>query len=245
MEPTNKLSVIDKPSGLSVPARAVPEEQLNKQIAYFCEYIEKLLSVKDNENNVDRMKMLLMNIKKDAWGLSIQQMTDAFHYYIDGKLSYDKQPLTPISGYLDTILFKKVITAYKELKAPKMDLKSVVIATWNHWKTYDEMPDRGVTETFDYLYDKGLLPKRDKNEKVKERYENIMMAARGYLYAPLFDERAKLEKEGLKDIPKFVDIELEMQSIRNGEHDSILPKFKNLVLQGYFKRLKKDLTELI
>jgi hypothetical protein len=246
-----ELTIIE-PKNPNVPFRALPEETLNMQIAFFCQWLELLLGLKATQENEKRLKFLMTQIKDTAWGLSVIQMKEAFQMYVDGKLSDNGKPLEVISGFVDTVHFKKVIRAYKNEKGPKIDHRQIALATYSHFKEQGTLmkgvekfskPIKGVVETFDYLYEKGLLPKRD--GEFEAHYNNKMKVAQAYLYAPLFDKRKWFESEGLTGVPEHKRLVEEMESIKNQEHKDLLPKFKQLVLEGYFKKLKNPLDKIL
>ncbi|WP_163423846.1 hypothetical protein [Flagellimonas sp. CMM7] len=237
-----------------MPARTLPEEALNTQVGYLLVWLEKLLGVKDTPENEKRIKFLVGQIKETAWGLSITQIMDAFKLYVDGKLSENGKYLEPISGFIDTIHFKKVIRAYKNAKAPKMDLKAIVISVNERYnekgslRDESQKPINGVSETFDHLYEIGLLPDKKKSKEVTDAYHKRKIAACGYIIAPLIDKKRWFEKEGLKGVPGHKEVIEKIETVKNYSHPEILPLFKLLVLEGYFKKLKKDgkhLKELI
>ena len=246
---------LKEPKNTNVPCRALPEEILNTQIAYFCHWLELLLGVQDKKENEKRVMFLFKHIKEIAWGLSIAQLKEAFEMYVDGKLSENGKYLEPISGFIDTVLFKKVVRAYKQEKAPKMDMRPIALATYDYWlsnkkleKQKDDkkyVPVKGVVETFDYLVEKGLLPKKDQSEKIKKKYAFYMTNAKGRVYAWYLENLKWLKKEELGDTPKAKEIRKELQMIRDGSHKEVLPKFKQLVLEGYFKKIKRPLGEVI
>lgn len=229
-----------------MPARTLPEEQLNLVVAHFLIWLENLLGVKDNTENEKRIKFLFERIKEKAWGLSIDQLMEAFKMYVDGML-----PIEPMSGFIDTIQFNKVVSAYKDAKAPQMDLKQISYSINDHFIQHntlakDGKPISGVCETFDYLYKNGVLPSRTgASEKVIEAYEKMMISAGGYLIAPLIDERKELQEDGLQKTPRFKEIQMEIQKIRKQEHPALKPKFKQLVLESFFKKQKRHLRDIL
>jgi hypothetical protein len=241
----NELAKIETPKGLTMPCRTVPEAMLNTQIAFLLHTMEVKLGIKDTDENRIRIKALFEEVKKSAWGLSVEQMLKGFDLYINGKLSYNGKLLEPISGYLDIVLFKKIIQSYKEQKSPPYNVKSIVLAVWEHWKENKNLEVKGIIETFEYLYDKGLLPKKGVDEKVDEKYNSLMKSAQGYLWLPLWEKSKWFEKEDLADTPKYKELKEEMQTIKEGTHTDLMEKFKSLVLEGYFKKLKRDLNEII
>ncbi len=240
------ITKVEQPKGITLPFRTLPEDALNTIVAYIINHLELMLSVNsDKEQNQKNILALLKEVKESMWGLTPEYVIKAFDAYINGQLSYDGRPLTPISGYLDVILFKKVVNSYKHLNQPKQDVKSIVISVWEHWKTTKDLEVKGTNETFQYLYDNGLLPKLDASVKIKKRYHSIMDGAKGTFYTPLLDQRLKMERENLNHTPAFKDIVKQMQSIKIGEDERVLPLFRKRVLTGYFTNLKHDLTTLI
>jgi dihydroneopterin aldolase len=65
------------------------------------------------------------------------------------------------------------------------------------------------------------------------------------LIAPLIDERKKLEEDNLRKTPRYNEIQMEIQSIRKQEHPALRPKFKQLVLESYFKKQKRHLRDIL
>ncbi len=240
------LTTADKPKGMTLPFRTLPESALNTIVAFIINHLELKLSVNsDKEQNQKNILALLKEVKESMWGLTPEYIIKAFDAYVNGQLSYDNRPLTPISGYLDVILFKKVVNSYKQFNQPKQDIKSIVVAVWEHWKSNKNLECKGTNETFQYLYDNGILPKLDKSTEVKKRYHLIMDGAKGTFYIPLLERRTQMEKDRLTDTPAFRELLKDMQNIKIGEHDGVLPLFRKRVLEGYFKKLKHDLTSII
>lgn len=236
--------------GMSVPCKALPEEILNAQVANFTQWLEILLGVKDNMDNKKRIASIMQQVKENAWGLSINQLMEAFKLYVEGKLS-----LEPMSGFVDSIQFNKVVNAYKQSKAPKIDNRHVMYNINDHFIKYKNLltdksdksskPILGAVETFDYLYKVGVLPKREKNKTVSTAYEKMMLSAGGYLLAPLLDERKKLQDEGFGRTPAFKRVQEQIMQIRRQEHPDLLPKFKQLVLESFFKKQKRHLRDIL
>lgn len=239
----NNLAV--QPKGSTMPARTLTPEAFNTQIIHLLHVLELKLSLKDNEQNTKNIIVLKEAIEKTAWGMSFAQILEAFNLYIDGMLSYNKKPLEPISGYLDTILFKKVISAYRVLKDHKTNLKTIAISVWNHWKENKNLKFSGVVETFDFLYDKEFLPKKGSSEKIDKAYSKKMISAQGLIYAPMLDKARWFENEDLADTPGYRDLLYEMQTVKDRTHPDVGPKFKELVLLGYFEKLKTDLSDVL
>lgn len=236
---------LKEPQGIKAPARTVPPELFNTQVVYFLHWLELLLGVKDTKENEKRIKFLHSQIQETAWGLSIIQLKEAFQMYVDGKLSYNNSFLEPVSGFVDTIQFKKVIQAYKQEKAPKMDLKEITKSVYGHWIEHQNLEGaNGVELAFDYLYDNGWLPKKGE-ERIDKAYNRKMEIAKGYVYAPLFDKRKWMQKEDLQDVGGFKKLNEEIQEVIQGDHPKVKEKFKQIVLEGYFKKLKKPLNELL
>lgn len=241
-----ELAKIEEPKGLAMPFRTLPEEKLNSLVAYVVSTLEVKLSIKsESEENQKRIMALLNEVKKSMWGLTPEYILKAFDAYVNGQLSYDNKPLTPVSGYLDIILFKKVVNAYKALNEPKQDLRAITLGVWEEWKEKKEIQGKGINEAFDYLYENGVLPNRDENQQVKDKYTKLMNIAKGHIYAVLLDKRKWMEKEDLADTKAYKELIDEMQSVVHNDHKDILPKFKSMVLEGYFKKLKHDLNKVI
>ena len=235
----------DLPKGLNVPCRALTDEMMNTQVAYIGDQLEVMLSLKETRENAKKMAWLLLEIKNSAWGLSSNQILEAFRFYIDGKLSYNGSLLEPMSGYLDTILFKKVVQAYKEHKEPQIYTKQVTLDIYHRWTQTKEVDPKNGPMVFDYLYDNGLLPKRGSDAKVDRVYEKRMTGAKGLLMAPIFDKCAWMEREDLADTPKYREMKQELQKIKNGDHPDINKVFKTNVVKGFFEKLQRPLTDII
>ena len=235
----------EEPKGLSVPCRALTEEMMNTQIAHLTHTLEVMLAVKDNKENEKKIRWLFDEIKRSAWGLSVSQIIEGFKLYVDGKLSYNGSLLEPMSGYLDTILFKKVVQAYKEHKEPQIDTKQVTLDIYHRWTQTKDVDPKNGPMVFDYLYDNGLLPKRGSDAKVDRVYEKRMTGAKGLLMAPIFDKCAWMEREDLADTPKYREMKQELQKIKNGDHPDINKVFKTNVVKGFFEKLQRPLTDMI
>lgn len=241
-----ELVKIEEQKGINVPFRCLPEELLNTLVGAIVSHLEVKLSVNaEKEENQKRIGALLIEVKKSMWGLTPKYILNAFDAYINGQLSYDGKPLTPVSGYLDTILFKKVVNAYKNIKEVKQDKKAICLSVYEHWKVKKDLKCKGITEAFDYLYEVGLLPKKGENEKIDKRYEGYMKHAQGIVYATLVDQQKWMEKEDLQDTPAYKNLKKEKQKVFKNDHKDINPKFKELVLKGYFTKLKHDLSKLV
>lgn len=229
-----------------VPFKALTEEVLNAQVANFTQWLENLLGVKETTENIKRITVLLKYIKEHAWGLTLEQTKEAFEMYVEGKLSVE-----PMSGFIDVTHFNRVINAYKEIKSIPVDRKSVPYKINDHYLKYKTLQDKdgkpvsGVLETFDYLKEVGVLPSRQRGPKTLAAYEKMMMIAGGKLLAPLLDERKKLYNEGVKNAPRYRDLQMEIQSIRKQNHPALLPKFKQLVLESFFKKQTRHLREIL
>lgn len=233
--------------GMSIPCKALPEETLNAQVAKLTQWLEVLLGVKDTIDNHKRIASVMIQIKENAWGLSVNQIMEAFKLYVDGKL-----PLEPMSGFIDSIQFNKVINAYKQQKSPKVDNRQIMYNVNDYFINNKKLTDKegkmisGVVETFNHLYDVGVLPSRTgASDMVVEAYEKMMMSAGGFLLAPLIDERKKLYEEGMKKTPAYKRIQDEISSIRKQNHPDLLPKFKQLVLESFFRKQKRHLREIL
>lgn len=249
-----EIAKIEQPKNLTVPAKALSEAKLNEQIAYLGVWLEGILSIKHDGTNEKRLLVLLPIIKESAWSLSISQIQEAFKLYIDGKLSYNNEHLEPVSNYLDTILFKKVISAYKQVSKKKYDPRESALKLYEKWRAGEKLSEQKgieytqdplIPEVFDYLYGK-VLPKKDENEAIRKAYARRMTAAQGHLYAPYIDKCKWMEKEDLADTPKFNELQEAMAKIRSLEDPRVNKKFKELVLIGYFEKLKgKHLNHIL
>ena len=246
---TNESIKTQKPKGMGMPARTVPETEFVLQVAYFTAWLELLLGIKDTKENEKRILFLNQEIRKNAWGLSIEQMMEAFQMYVDGKL-----PIEPMSGFIDTIHFKKIIKLFKEAKSPKMDMGAIAINLFNKYQEKKHLKDaegntlNGCSEAFDHLYNIGILPKKDANEATKKAYYKRKISACGLVLAPMIDKKKWFEKEDLKGVPRYKELMLEMKSVHDQTHPDILPLFKRLVLEAFFEqviRKNKHLSQLI
>ena len=250
MELTKQSTELSEIKGSNMPLHTLSEPvklELTKAIMH---YLIKIIGV-DVSKNPLKLSAVESMIEENARRLSPFQIKTAFDMYVKGSLP----KLEPISGLLDSITFNKVIKAYKESESPKIDLKSICVATQQHFikhKSLQEeleekklVPIKGVVETFDYLYEKGVLPKKDLDENTQKAYSNKMKIAKGYVYGWFLDKKLWLEKNDLEDVPKHKEIETVLQEIKTGDHPEIMPKFKQLVLEGFFKKTEINLKNAL
>ena len=236
--------------GSNMPLHTLSSEVKLELIKAIMHYLIKIIGV-DISKNPLKLSAVEGMIEENARRLTPIQIKTAFDKYVKGSLP----KLEPISGLLDSITFNKVIKAYKESESPKMDLKTICVAIQEHYKKYESLqeesedkklvPIKGVVETFDYLYDKGVLPKKDLSENIQKAYANKMKMAKGYVYSWFLDKKLWLEQNDLKDVPKHKEIEIVLQEIKTGDYPEVMPKFKQLVLEGFFKNTQINLKNAL
>lgn len=172
----------------TVPVQAIPEATLIEMILGkwegqgeelvqvqkgFSDWLTQLLSIKNTEENVDKLETVLIMVKESAWSLSISEMKKAFMLYVQGKLPN----LEPRDNYLTAILFNKVVTAYKQQKKPikqeaKVELseeEKTENAYLNCIYAFDEYIQKGEVPfnyhtAYDTLKAKGMVESPTKKE---------------------------------------------------------------------------------
>jgi len=100
--------------GDNLPFKALPSDAARqKKVLELGVWLDGILSL-DGDKSVRRLEVLLPIIKDEAWGLSLNQVKEAFTMYVKSELMYNRKLLEPRDNFLTVILFNKILQAYRD-----------------------------------------------------------------------------------------------------------------------------------
>ena len=225
----NKLAVLEK----HLPLRAYPEANLNTIIStVFKFWLSNLLSLKADQE--DKVNIALPKIKEHCIGMGFNEITKMFEMYADGLL-----PIKPIPNYFDRILLGKIVAEYKSktIKPEVMTDKEfsdeekefiMIEAVDRLQKEYTQYKriTSACTHVYDYLFEKGKLPKHTKvfRDRIYHRAKQIA--------------KAEVQEEASADYSVHRRMKEMLEKIEQGDSDKIVPISKRLVLEEYYKNIR-------
>lgn len=234
----------------NVPIKAIPEEQLNRIIIdEFTEWVANLLSLTD-EVSADRLITALPAVKEHCWSMGFSEIKKMLEMYADNKLA-----VKPIPNYFDRILFGKIVEAYKQQKpSPKPEtllppkpseeeikqtaIENIMLA-YEIWEKTKSVPS-DYAVAFDRLYEWGMLPKKDYSEAIQKAYNAKLHRAHLDIVSPVLDKLQWAKKEGLEDVPKYIEMKKLYHDLNNYNHPEVQTRFRCLVLEGFFAKTDKE-----
>lgn len=217
----------------TVPVRAIPPDTMASKVEHeLYPFLQALLSLKNTDENADKIPAVMLMIEKAAYSLSFKEIKEAFVKYVN----YELPGLEPKSNYLDGVLFSSVIQAYKQQRpTAKKELpqktytdqeKEALIFTGicNAWEEVKQSGrvDPGHTWVYDHLAELGVLkPSKEVKEKAWEKAQ------------------AELKGDAIRntDHPKRVQMLKELEDKRNPARINLS---KRIVLSEFLKSIELD-----
>ncbi|MEM6815288.1 MAG: hypothetical protein AAF600_13035 [Bacteroidota bacterium] len=216
----------------NVPVYAIPKDQLHVLVTKkIMPELIALLGVDVSKNPLKVATVELM-VTESANRLTPGEIQKAFLMYVKGQLPN----LEPISGHLDTILFNKVINAYKTFaNRPKQQGKvsliedEEIISAYNHFKVMNSLKLKHVG-CFEHLLERGFFKRGDEiSEKTgkpwQEWYTALTHNAKGRAIAHAIDNNWT-EKER-SDIANDIDVDTITKFIKLEALKVFFGKYKN------------------
>lgn len=224
-----------------IPLHAMDEVRKNSQILDdLAPWLTQLLTIKNTEENVDKMEAVLVMVEAHARRLSIFEIKTAFFMYVMGELP----ELEPVDNYLTPILFGKVIRAYKQVRptitgdvAPlelpsaekEKNANAVLKMAFESWKEKQRV-DTDYFTAFDTLIERGKIPPIE-DEKAHGYYLGKAKRAQVIVFA---ESKKQLTYAEIGEKKKLRQLIMDVKEDIN--HPTVLKQMKCLVLEDYFKK---------
>lgn len=219
-----------------VPLRGLPEKILSNQIFELGIWLERLLSL-EGQKSTERMIVLLPEIKKSSWGMSIEEIKNAFIFYTEGKLTIE-----PRDNYLTVILYNKIINEYKSKYKKKKVVKEKPKMTQQE---KDEIMEEAISTAleiyknteainlpspkYDYLDSKGRLQKAFGLDNAKWKSYKLTK------YAKVKEElKYKYKNKKAKSRDEKDDIKNIVRNLESAKNGLVIIECKKQILESYF-----------
>lgn len=216
----------------TVPFRTMPPDVRAKKVeSELYPFLQALLSLKNTDENADKIPAVLLMIEKAAYGLTFKEIKEAFVKYV----AHELPGLTPKSNYLDGVLFSSVIQAYKQLRptpkpkplpeASNEEKENLIfMGICNAYEQYkqDKEVIPGYVWVYDHLSEAGIISdsKEVKLEAMKEA-------------------KKKLKWEAVREMDNVKRARMQ-EELENKNAPQTVNKAKRILLGEFFKGIKLE-----